>query len=229
MKRYDRSNIYIYKSATNRKTKMITFILHTCDDYEFCWKGSLHYLDKHFKEPMPRLFCNEEKDVALPEGWQQFKTGKGAWSDRLKIILDYVTTPYVVYCQEDFWPFRDIDSGAFNSALHVMPLLGLAAAYICKLDFNHCKMELITNEAYRFEPGSNYIHNHQFAIWNKEALLLNLGDCESPWTNEVTGTERVKQRGDHYLYMATNFNWYNAVVRHGVMQPIGIQMLKEIC
>ena len=208
---------------------MITFILHTCDDYEFCWKGSLHYLDKHFKEPMPRLFCNEEKDVDLPEGWNQFKTGKGAWSDRLKIILDSVTTKYVVYCQEDFWPFRKLKIEYLVEAMNGVMNHNIAAMYLCKLDFNHCSLEPIKYTCHHgFNPLSNYIHNHQFAIWNKEALLSNLGGGESPWTNEIAGTQRVKQRGDYYLYMATNFNWYNAVVRHGVMNEIGIQMLKEI-
>lgn len=206
---------------------MISFILHTCDDYEFCWKGSLHYLDKHFKEPMPRLFCNEERDVDLPEGWKQLKTGKGAWSDRLKIILDSVETPYVVYCQEDFWPFKDMIYDIKDEILRWMMQVNSAVTYVCKLDFNHCK--LIGNAVgYGFDPSSDYIHSHQFAIWNKEDLLLNLGEGETPWTNEVTGTKMVQERGGSDRYLAINYHWYNAVVRHGVMNDVGIKMLSEI-
>ena len=135
---------------------MITFVLHTCDKYEFCWKGSLHYLDKHFKVPMPRLFCNEAEDVDLPEGWRQFKTGKGEWSERLRAVLDYVTTPYVVYCQEDFWPFTDLSSEWFDRLLQYIKVAGHHALYICSLDFTYCRLSKPdTEELYRFEPDSN--------------------------------------------------------------------------
>ena len=44
----------------------VSIILHTCDSYEFCWDGFLHYFKKNFQiDNIKKYFCNEEKKINL--------------------------------------------------------------------------------------------------------------------------------------------------------------------
>ena len=94
----------------------ISLILHTCDSYEFCWDGFLHYFKKNFQiESIKKYFCNEEKKINLSDGWEQFPTGKGQWSNRLIHILNNIKDDYIIYIQEDMWIHKKMDYDFLNS------------------------------------------------------------------------------------------------------------------
>ena len=113
----------------------VTVIIHTCDEYSHFWDGWYTMFD-HFgflDLGWPIHFCNEEIDLPFnDERITQIKTGKSkkymgvewrewlptfggpkqvdeGWSDRLIASLNSTQTKYVLYMQEDQWPFKQID------------------------------------------------------------------------------------------------------------------------
>jgi hypothetical protein len=198
----------------------ISLILQTCDNYEFCWNPFFRFFENG-KLELPKYFCSENISVSK-EGWSNIKTGKGEWSDRLISILEEIKTPYVAYMQEDFWPYREMDPEIFNFCLEELKRDNLSAFYITRkpppnpeygIFKAHSKFK--SHEVLDFEAESPYLMNHQFAIWNKAELLKQLERGESPWENEIKGTERIKSRKEHNRYRLIDFKWYHTVVHKG--------------
>jgi hypothetical protein len=209
----------------------VTLILHTCDSYSFCWESYFHYIHKHFKVDIDKVFCTEET-IVNQEGWSNLRTGKGEWSDRLIRILGDIKTPYVLYMQEDFWPIKDLDPEIVSKCLELMKRDKLSAFYITKSTSTRpedgilkCYDEFKGNKMFRFMPNSPYIMNHQFALWDKLELLKNMVSNESPWQNEIRATRRIIERKEHENYKVMSHQWYEAVVRRGKFTEDG-QRLK---
>jgi|688.fasta_scaffold355310_3 hypothetical protein len=203
-----------------KKNMDISLILHTCDKYEFCWNPFFQAFDNG-KLELPKYFCSETLSVSR-EGWLNIKTGKGNWSDRLVSILEEVKTPYIVYMQEDFWPYQEMDMELFNFCFEELKRDNLSAFYITRKpppnpEYGIFKAHSIfkDHEVFDFEAESPYLMNHQFAIWNRVELLKQLERGETPWENEIKGTERIRSRKEHNLYRLIDFKWYHAVVHKG--------------
>ena len=71
---------------------------------------------------------------------------------------------------------------------------------------NPINIKLFTND-------SNYLVSHQPRLWTKNFLLNCLERGESPWTNEIKGTERIRK-----LYPTIGlleWDWYDHMVKKG--------------
>jgi len=86
-------------------------------------------------------------------------------------------------------------------------------------------LESINDTLYKYTQNSKYTLSHQFALWNKEFLMKNVYPFESPWQNEIYGSDRINE-SEHNIYYIDN-NWYEPVCRQGTLQPIGYEILKK--
>ncbi len=190
----------------------VALIVHSCDRYELLFKGFDHFFRANwdFSIPLHYYFATEELKVELP-GFTNIRSGKGAWSDRLRLLLGQIEEEYILYFQEDMWLNKPVDAEFIN-------------ALICKATSNKwMQVKLNSSEVFRthstglsingFEVSkinnltSGFLMSHQVTLWNKQFLMEQLKPGEHPWRNERKGTKRMRSLTTaiyHLDYFAEN-------------------------
>ena len=84
------------------------------------------------------------------------------------------------------------------------------------------------NELYVLDEGNRWLFSHQPALWDREFLLsiLRDGRHESPWLNELMGSQRAQLMHTSFGYLPTE--WYMAVSDSGNLKPAGVLMAEHI-
>jgi len=182
----------------NNTGNNVALLVHSCDRYEFLFKGFEYFFAKHwpFSIPCNYYFATEEKQVNV-QGFTNILSGKGEWTNRLATLLREVKEEYVLYFQEDMWLTKDVNAAFFTQ------LFQLAKTN------NWQQVKLHSSEVYKTNPteysiegfavakldnaASEYLMSHQVTLWNKNFLLQQLPNNEHPWRNERKGSKRLKQ------------------------------------
>lgn len=198
------------------KLSNLAVVIHTWDGYSFLWEGWYYYFKQHwnFDLPIKIYFLNEEVEVDF-EGVTNIKSGKGEWSDRLKIGLQAIEEENILYMQEDFWLNQMPDIKQYYSSFKQlnMDVLKLHPVDMFITAFRAFR---VGNYRYRkIARRSGYLISHQASIWKKEFLIQNLKDNEDPWTNELEGTKRLRLNNNALKIFMVDLDWYNAVCRQG--------------
>jgi len=96
-------------------TSKVAVLVHSCDRYEFLYKGFEYFFSRHwdFQIPCKYYFATEEKNINI-KGFENILTGKGEWSDRLAVLLKKIPEDYILYLQEDMWLDKDVDNIFFE-------------------------------------------------------------------------------------------------------------------
>jgi hypothetical protein len=185
-------------------------LVHTCDRYQFLYPGFHYFFSQHwdFDASCSYYFATEELTVDLPH-FNNIKSGKGEWADRLRFLLQRVIKEqYIIYFQEDMWLTRPVSSSFFNQ------LFDLITQQQWK------QVKLTSSDIYRTEPAPHFIEgfniakldntasgflmSHQVTIWDKDFLIAQLHKGEHPWRNERKGTKRLKKLNPN-IYQADYF------------------------
>ncbi len=177
----------------------VALLVHSCDRYELLYKGFEFFFSKHwdFDINCNYYFATEDKKVTV-NGFQNIRSGKGEWSDRLIYLLkNCVEEPYILYFQEDMWLNKTINPLFFNELfnttisnkwqqvkLHSSGVYSTNPTNIFIEGFNVAKID---------NNKSDFLMSHQVTLWNKEFLLKQLYTKEHPWRNERKGTKRLKK------------------------------------
>jgi hypothetical protein len=203
---------------------VIPVVLHTCDKYKQFWNPWFYYFKKHVKPPFKIYFFSEEEDPDFIEEVIIIKTGKGEWGERLIRGLNLIPESYIYYMQEDFWACKSIDLSIF---LEPFIKYSMDALRISNDSYLYTR-ENVKGEPdlFKFSQESNYLMTHQFSLWDKSYFMKFINPNDTPWENEIQQS-KVLSKSHHSIYLINN-NWYNATVRKGSLEPIGIKMLEEM-
>jgi hypothetical protein len=191
----------------------VALIVHTCDRYEFLYKGFDFFFNRYwdFSIPVNYYFATEEKEANV-RGFQTIHSGKGQWTDRLALLLrDQIKEKHVLYFQEDMWLTKAVNPAFFKEL------------FASTEQNNWKQVKLHSSEVYKTEPTELYIQgfniakvnnetsdflmSHQVTLWNREFFLKQLPKNEHPWRNERKGTKRLKKQNPdifHTDYFAEN-------------------------
>ncbi len=179
-------------------TNRVAVLVHSCDRYEFLYKGFEYFFSRHwdFQIPCKYYFATEEKNINI-NGFENILSGKGEWSDRLAVLLKEIPEEYILYLQEDMWLDKDVGNIFFKE------LFDLTIANKWK------QVKLNSSQVYKTVPTSIFIEgfniaaidnkkseflmSHQITLWDKQYLLKQLLKGEHPWRNERKGTKRLKK------------------------------------
>ncbi|MFW0716317.1 hypothetical protein [Pedobacter sp. N23S346] len=176
----------------------VALLVHACDRYEFLYQGFDIFFSKNwdFKIPCNCYFATEVKDATV-NGFQNIKSGKGEWADRLTALLNSMEEEYVLYFQEDMWLSKPVNSAFFKQ------LFDFAKQNNCQQIKLHSADVYTTLETHQFIEGfnlatidnksSDFLMSHQVTLWKKDFLLAQLYKKEHPWRNERKGTKRLKK------------------------------------
>lgn len=175
----------------------VALIVHSCDRYELLYPGFYHFFVKHwdFNIPCTCYFITEEIDVSF-EHFVNIKTGKGEWSDRLKIALSAIPEQYVLYFQEDMWLTQNCNPDFFSElfAWFCKNHLALVKLHSAAIYSTHATDRYIhgLNVAKLDNAASRYLMSHQVTLWDKSFLNEQLYTNEHPWRNERRATKRLR-------------------------------------
>jgi hypothetical protein len=196
------------------KKNDIALLVHSCDRYELLFKGFYYFFNKYwdFNVPCTYYFATEEKDVVYDK-FVNIKSGKGEWSDRLRILLQKIPENYIIYFQEDMWLNKAIDANFFRQLFD----------FTISNDWKQVKIH--SSEVYKTIPtalfingfniakidngSSDFLMSHQITLWNKQFLISQLKSKEHPWRNERRATKRLRKLNPeifHIDYFAENGN-----------------------
>lgn len=197
----------------NLKKNNVALIIHTCDRYEFLYKGFELFFSQYwdFGIRCNYYFVTEEKNVSVT-GFENIHSGTGEWADRLAFILkEKISEKYILYFQEDMWLSKKVNGHFFNTLFDTAE------------KNNWLQVKLHSSEVYKTFPTeqfiegfnvaeidntrSDFLMSHQVTLWNKEFLLQQLHKNEHPWRNERKATQRLRKlnpRIFHIDYFAEN-------------------------
>lgn len=197
----------------SKNTKNVALLVHACDRYEFLYKGFDYFFSSNwdFNANCNYYFATEEIDTTV-NNFENIKSGKGAWADRLAFLLkNKIKEDYILYFQEDMWLSKPVDAQFFNQ------LFDLAIKNDWKQVKLHSTEIYKTNQTAIFIDGlnvaevdnhrSDFLMSHQITLWKKDYLLAQLHKNEHPWRNERKGTKRLKKLNPkifHVDYFAEN-------------------------
>jgi hypothetical protein len=201
------------------------------DKYAFLWPGWNHYFQRcwDFGIEASVYFATDKSDVRFP-GILPIKTGAGEWSDRLSRALDSIEESNVFYLQEDFWPVRTLPKPFFEKAFRFFSRNKLDAFRLISSGnyvLRSTRHFLAWRNVKRFcHRRSLYLVNHQPSFWRKDFLRQCLMPNESPWQNEMAGTERIRPLAPKLCML--KLDWYNEVCRKGRLTAVGEAMMAAI-
>lgn len=195
----------------------VGIILHTCDKKPYCdvWNSWHKQFIEHWDNNIECdfYFVNEEKDFLLPN-FKQIKTGKGQWSDRLRLALDKIPNEIVIYLQEDFFFKKNYTKEDHHKYLRLFREYKMN----CLRLSNMSKMYMVKKTdggLYKVLDESDYIISHQMSFWNRDFMKTILFPNQTPWQNETDGSERIKNNKNE-VFMIGN-QYYDAIIRKGVI------------
>jgi hypothetical protein len=183
----------------------VALLVHSCDRYQFLYQGFETFFNKYWPLSIPcKYYFATEKLSVQVNGFQNIRSGSGPWSDRLRILLEKIEQPYILYFQEDMWLDKPVDASFFEKL------------FILTQQQNWQQVKLHSSEVYKTNPtdffidgfnvakldnaASDFLMSHQVTLWNKQFLLNQLAKDEHPWRNERRGTKRLKKLNpDIYL------------------------------
>lgn len=190
----------------------VALIVHSCDRYELLFKGFEYFFRANwdFNIPLRYYFATEEIEADLT-GFTNIRSGKGEWSDRLRLLLGQIEEEYVLYFQEDMWLNKPVDPEFINALICKATSNGwmqvkLNSSEVFKtqstgLSINGFEVSKINNQT------SGFLMSHQVTLWNKQFLMNQLKPGEHPWRNERKGTKRMRSLKTaiyHLDYFAEN-------------------------
>ena len=187
--------------------KNTALLVHSCDRYELLFKGFEIFFSKYwdFNINCNYYFATEEKVVAI-NNFENIRSGKGEWADRLKKILEVnIQEDYVLYFQEDMWLSKCVNAKFFTQIIELAQ------------KNNWQQVKLHSSEVYKTIPtdyfiegfniatidnaNSDFLMSHQVTLWNKKFLIDQLKRKEHPWRNERKGTKRLKKINPTILHV----------------------------
>ena len=179
--------------------KKVALLVHSCDRYEFLYKGFEYFFLNHwdFSIPCHYYFSTEMIDTNI-HGFENIKSGKGEWSDRLiKILRDAIKEDYILYFQEDMWLTKNVNAKFFIQLFQQAFENNWKQVKLNSSEVYKTKKTNIFIEGFNISEINNteskFLMSHQVTLWKKDYLLDQLLKNENPWRNEKRGSKRLKK------------------------------------
>lgn len=181
--------------------------MNSCDSFEDCWPPFFALLDRNWPGLAAPILLNTEKKVWAGTGGRVISTqvqgigeGRLTWSECLIRALGRVSTPLVLYMQEDYFLHAPVLESQVEAACELMlrqPEIGHIAlsrhGSIGKHKPHECGwLEVV-------DPRARYRISTQAGLWRVATLLKYLRSEENGWMFEILGTLRSWRRNDIFL------------------------------
>jgi len=213
----------------------LTVVFHACDKYLHFFDGCIYYFKKHWNWTFCDnvIFANERLPLRGIAPFRQLLTGAGGWGERLAVILDQITTPYVLYMQEDYWLTATPDMPLLYRYFLEHNLDGLRVQPVSKSDAEKSGPMPSAGSygVYRVTNSWQPVISHRPCIWKRRVFKNTLRGERRPWDHERYATRRARQagkRGEFPLIAAANCGWFAHVGHRCQISSVGKAMRDSI-
>jgi hypothetical protein len=178
----------------------LTIFVNTSDNFEDCWHPFFTLFHRYWPDcPYSIVLNTETKDfsfsglnitcakVSLNE------PKRLGWSECLERALDSISTPYILYLQEDYFLESAVRAEVLNDLL---ALMRLEKADVIRLSeavdagpWHATGSKLI----WTVDQKAKWRFSLQAALWRKDLLRAQIRKHESPWQLESYGGGRLRR------------------------------------
>jgi hypothetical protein len=192
----------------------VTILVNTSDHFDDCWEPFFKLFSSFWPNcPFP-VWLNTERKVFEGVGLNvsctqvQARTGNGrrlTWSECLLAALDLLTTPLVLYMQEDYFLDRPVDGDLIEQLCDLM-LANPEIKHVGLTHFgSHGPFEPTADQRlWRISQRSKYRISTQAGLWRVPTLRSYLLPHENGWMFEIFGTRRAARRNECFLTLNRN-------------------------
>lgn len=194
----------------------ITLLIGTCDKYSFLWEEFVYLFNKYWDSSIPidKYFMTESETDKTLNGFEFIKNDKIPYSNRLMSTLEKISTPYVLWMQDDYFLRKTLPKKTFDNYLKFTKENNLDRFGICE-DSKYYTKKYIKDDIFKLDQNSEYTLSMQCSIWDTEFFKSCLEPNESIWDFEIKGTQRLNNL-THNTYIAPqNPPWYLEAMRKG--------------
>ncbi len=195
----------------------LAIVINTTDKYCDLW-DTWYYHFKKWKHDYPVYFLNEELDV--PYDVTQIKVNvpeANLWTKKFRESLSRIPEEHVLVMMEDHWIVDPFKGDEFEIIYDTFRALEADSMRI-RQESELTTTTFLGNGLRHLTKDSKYLISHDPSIWRKHVLQKCLEADESPWDNEIKGTDRI--RGKYSMFHYERYWWINAMVK-GRLTPEG--------
>lgn len=145
-------------------------IVSSWDGFADCWPFFVHGLKKYWPDCPWRVLLMTTGSLPQFEGIEtvNLREDRG-WASNLKRTLEHVSTPYVLYLQEDYWIEKQVDTAALANVLAEMRKQNAGYARIVPVPPPDQKTDAATGLG-ACSADNRYRVCLQAAFWKKDFL-----------------------------------------------------------
>lgn len=196
-----------------------TILVGTCDKYSFIWEEFSTLFNRYWDKDLnvKKYFLGETVDKSI-DGFGVLKPGKIPYSDCLSYGLNSVTTPYVLWLQDDYFLRKKINKEKFEYYFDFIEKNNVDRFGI-KDDSKYYTKSHISDEIWKIDPKSQYTISMQASIWNVDYFKKCLKSNETPWQFELNGTPRINNNNmsNNIYFELQSSPWYLEAMKKGAM------------
>jgi hypothetical protein len=194
-----------------------TILIGTCDKYSYLWNNFLKLFNKYWDDDIiVDKYFNSETLICKDNKFKTFTPGKIPYSDCVKYGLNNITTPYVLWLQDDYFFRRKISKQTFKKYFEYIEKYNIDRLGICNMS-KYYTTQKIEDNLYKFKQNSQYTISLQPSIWKTEFFksCLPNGKKENPWQFEVDGSRRLNKKPHNIYFIKQDSPWYLEAVHKG--------------
>ena len=209
----------------------ISILIVSCDRYSDLWQPFFTLFWRNWPDcPFPVYLGSNHQSFDHPQVISLLLGDNDIWSERLKLMLNQIHTPYLLTLVEDFFLFNYTDTADVLSCFDVFR----------ELDADMLRLKPDPPPDYQVEGfpligriGINAFFriSMQAALWRRDFLLKLLQEKESTWEFEVRATERSRKMENnlyctwqpilHYSHVIEKGKWFRWAAKHFGNMRIG--------
>ncbi len=181
------------------KTEICSVVVSSCDAFDDLWAPFFTLFFRYWEEcPFPIYLIANEKEY--PDGRVRTITTKkdSGWATNMRTALLSITTPFILYMQDDYLLTRCVDTEKIVYLLvHAQDRDAACLRLYPSPGPDHgvdvdAHVGIISRQA-------DYRVSLQAALWRRTVLEALLVDGETGWEMEMNGTQRASEREDLFL------------------------------
>jgi hypothetical protein len=184
----------------------LTLLVNTSDGFEDCWGPFFQLFARFWPDcPYPIVLNTETKSAQIDSvSIRSAKVASGSlrrltWSECLARCLDDISTPFVLYLQEDFFLEAPVQQHYIATFLEEMRAGRADVIRLMECGGSGPWIPTANPLLWEVTQAAKYRIALQAVLWRKSTLRSHLRMHESPWQMEVFGSARARRVKDKVL------------------------------
>lgn len=177
----------------------MTVLISSFDGFKECWPAVCHGFAKYWPDcPFAVRLMTNSLEFPHPAAEVLKVSGGKVWGDRMLSAMTQITSPFVMYFQEDYWIREKVDTAKILGYLNLMEREGLDYVRLLANPRpdrpfpRDSRLGVLSDDA-------GYRTSSQIAFWRSDVLRSLLVPGESVWDFELLGSKRSASYGSTFL------------------------------